>query len=424
MKVLWIVNIEFPEAVSLLDKKSELKSTGGWLLGAAESITSVDSSLKLTICSVSKRVKKLTQLCGKKYNYYLIPYGRGNLFYNSEYERCWKEIKKEIDPDVVHIHGTEFTHGLSYVRSCGNHNVVVSIQGLKSAYSHYYYYGMTLSEIFRNLTLRDLFKGGILTGKRRFERSGSFETELIGSVNHIIGRTSWDRARTWAINPNAQYHFCNETLRSDFYDNSRWKYDSCRKHSIFVTQAGYPIKGFHMLLKAMPIILAHYPDAQIRLAGNDITRNQSVSDLFRYSGYGCFINKLIRKYNLTSHVTFLGNLNAAEMKNEYLNCNVFVSPSTIENSPNSIGEAQILGTPVIASYVGGVMDMIPSDIYGSLYRFDEIEMLAYKICTLFGQTSMLTQNACIELAYKRHDPSENAANLLSIYEQIIDDNAI
>lgn len=70
MKVLWIVNIEFPEAVSLLDKKSELKSTGGWLLGAAESITSVDSSLKLTICSVSKRVKKLTQLCGKKYNYY------------------------------------------------------------------------------------------------------------------------------------------------------------------------------------------------------------------------------------------------------------------------------------------------------------------------------------------------------------------
>lgn len=419
MKILWIVNIEFPEAISLLDKKSELKSTGGWLLGAAESIIRLDSTIQLTICCVSKRVTSLVFLHGKKYDYFLIPYGKGNINYNSEYDGFWKKIKDEVNPDIVQIHGTEFTHGLSYVKSCGDHNVVVSIQGLKSAYSHYYYYGMTICDVLSNITLRDLFKGSILKGKKRFEISGNFEKELIRSVKHIIGRTSWDRARTWAINPDAQYHFCNETLRSEFYDRSRWDYNSCRKHSIFVTQAGYAIKGFHMLLKAMPLILTHYPDAQIRLAGSDITKNHSFGDLFKYSGYGRFINKLLKKYNLNSHVTFLGNLNASEMKSEYLNCNVFVSPSTIENSPNSIGEAQILGTPVISSYVGGVMDMIPSDIYGCLYRFDETEMLAYKICTLFEQTHFENQSACIELASHRHDSKKNAANLLLIYKQII-----
>jgi glycosyltransferase involved in cell wall biosynthesis len=41
------------------------------------------------------------------------------------------------------------------------------------------------------------------------------------------------------------------------------------------------------------------------------------------------------------------------MKSEYLNCKVFVSPSPIENSPNSVWDAEILGVPTVASYVGG-----------------------------------------------------------------------
>lgn len=63
------------------------------------------------------------------------------------------------------------------------------------------------------------------------------------------------------------------------------------------------------------------------------------------------------------------------MKQEYLNANVFICPSSLENSPNSLGEAQILGTPCLASYVGGIPDMMFGN-EGYLYRFEEIEMLA------------------------------------------------
>ena len=54
-------------------------------------------------------------------------------------------------------------------------------------------------------------------------------------------------------------------------------------------------------------------------------------------------------------------------------------PSSIENSPNSLGEAQLLGVPCIASDVGGVTDMIPNKECGIIYRFEEVELLAKHI---------------------------------------------
>lgn len=41
-----------------------------------------------------------------------------------------------------------------------------------------------------------------------------------------------------------------------------------------------------------------------------------------------------------------------------LNANMFLLPSAIENSPNALGEAQMLGVPCVSSRVGGVEDMI------------------------------------------------------------------
>ena len=55
-------------------------------------------------------------------------------------------------------------------------------------------------------------------------------------------------------------------------------------------------------------------------------------------------------------IEFLGRLSAEGMKQAYLDANVFVMPSTIENSPNSLGEAMLLGVPCVAADVGGVAE--------------------------------------------------------------------
>ena len=414
MKILWITNIVFPEAISKLTGERELKSSGGWMLGAADALLKNDD-VELFVASISNAVNKLTKIEGEKIVHYILPICEVNLKNKNLYAPYWQQIKKEVSPDIVHIHGTEYTHGYAYLKACGSENVVISIQGLTSSY-YYYYYGISKFEVYKNFTIHALLRGGIISGQKRFIKQSEYEKEMIRKTNHIIGRTSWDRANTWAINSDAEYHFCNETLRPEFYDGSLWNYEKCDKHTIFLSQAGYSIKGLHQLLKVMPVILRHYPDTKIRIAGSDITKVKSFGDWLRYSNYGKYVSSLIKKYNLKDKVVFTGNLNAEEMKQEYLKCNVFVCPSTIENSPNSLGEAQILGVPCVASYVGGIPDMMKGN-EDNLYRFEEVAMLAKKVCNIFAaednQVSMRAE------AEKRHDPKINSERLYEIYNSIV-----
>lgn len=416
MKILWITNIVFPEAQSLLSGEGSLKSSGGWLLGAANALTA-NHNINLTIATVSRDVNCLTCLQGEKTTYYLLPFGKGNTCINPEYKSLWRDVCNKVHPDVVHIHGTEYSHGLAYIEACGANNVCVSIQGLVGPCSYYYYYGLSKWEVRKAVTLKSLLRGGILKGYRKFVSSGMYEKETIKRVSHIIGRTSWDHDRTWAINPNAIYHYGGETLRSEFYCDSIWDYNKCRPHSIFLSQAYYPIKGLHMVLKAMPLILRHYPDATIRIAGDDICGSKNFIQSLKISDYGNIIRKLIKRYGLQNHVEFTGALDAAGMKHEYLMSNVFVCPSSIENSPNSLGEAQILGVPVVASYVGGVMDMMRGD-EDNLYRFEEFEMLASKVVRIFSQEGTINTGTMRQEAIRRHNPSDNTKQLLKVYYSI------
>ena len=385
------------------------------MLGAARSLIS-NSEIELTVASLSNETQQLLHLKGEKIKYYVIPKGRGNHLYNRDYEGYWKQINNEYHPDVIHIHGTEYTHGLAYINACGADNVVVSIQGMKSAISNYYFYGLSFKDIVCNFTPHDWMTGGVFRQKKICVKTGQFEIELLSKVKHVIGRTSWDRARTWAINPTAKYYFCNETLREEFYSGRKWLYDNCKKHSIFVSQAAYPIKGLHQLLKALPMVLSHYPDTIVRIAGKDIRGWNGWKDYIHYGGYGKYLSRLINKYKINKSVEFVGKLDAEGMLNEYLNCNLFICPSSIENSPNSLGEAQILGTPCLASYVGGIPDMMKGN-ESCLYRFEEVEMLAYKICSIFDEKGNVG-NELVEIAKERHSRVRNANELFAIYKVI------
>ena len=417
MKVLWITNILFPEAISILSNNDgELKSSGGWILGAAESLLK-NKEICLCIATVSPLVKSLTKIDGKRCQYYILPQIKFNE--DKMYRELWQRVNAEFKADVVHIHGTETRYGNDFIKATNNKNIAVSIQGLLSSYYRYYYADIPFSEILKNITLRDILRGTLISSKRSFRIGGIKETDTLKRVNHIIGRTSWDRALTNSINPAAQYHHCDETLRDEFYTGETWNYDKCIKHSIFVSQGTYPLKGMHQLLKAMPIILRNFPDTQIRVAGKDITIANTWKRRLLLTGYGNYLRKLIKKLNLENHITFTGNLNAYEMKQEYLNSNVFVCPSSIENSPNSLGEAQILGVPCVASYVGGVMDMMKGNEV-NLYRFEEYEMLAEKICTVF--TNKANNMSMQAEASKRHDKNNNSNTLYEIYKHINTNN--
>ena len=415
MKILWITNILFPYPAIRLNLDPPV--VGGWLYTSATALLQLQSDMQLAIATVYNGLE-LKKYESDNITYYILPLKGDNTKYNKTLEKHWKFIADDFKPEIAHIHGTEFAHGLAFINACPDITTVVSIQGLVSVISKYYYSGIKISEIIKNITLRDIIRGdSIIQQKRKLYKRGLIETEILKKISDVIGRTSWDKSHALAINPKLKYHFCNETLREEFYHHI-WNYNNCEKHTIFVSQAWYPIKGLHKLLDAMPLILRKFPDTKIYVAGADITKANNFSDKIRLSGYGKYIKSLICKYNLSGKVIFTGPLNEKEMCQQYLKANVFVCPSSIENSPNSLGEAQMLGVPCVASYVGGVMDMMQGS-EEFLYRFEETEMLAEKVCNVFEKKD--SQKDLKEQALNRHNYKLNTNSLIGIYRSIIYD---
>ncbi len=419
MKVLWITNMIFPEAQQILQGAGELKSSGGWMIAAAEALKNKD--VILTVAAPSCLVKELKMIKGSDICYYVFPEASNNQKYHKKYEDYWRIIAEELKPDVVHIWGTEYGHGLAYVNSCGTSNVCVDIQGMTSVYYDYYYGGLNYFDIISNITLRDILKGSLISRRKSVKKSGKLEIEQIKKVHYFAGRTTWDLAHVKAINPNAVYFSCNRILRKEFYEG-KWCYADCRKHTIFLSQSYSPLKGLHQIIKALPIILREYPDAQLRIPGLNIAKTDTLMSKIKQTGYGKYISKLISLYNLQSHVIFLGPLNAKQMKEEYLKANLFLCPSAIENSPTSLAEAQILGVHSVASFVGGVSDMIPNHNCGHIYRYDDVEPLALEVCRVFEQSSSFNNTEMRMIAAKRHNIEENANCIKKIYDTILFEN--
>lgn len=413
MRLLWITNSPFPEATSGEKSVSPVK---GWVSAAANAFINQYNDIELAVASIYNG-NEIKEIKTDRITHYLMPKMVRTRIKNPDSSNLWRKIKAQFNPDLTHIHGTEYLHSYSYVKACGSENVVVSIQGLVSVIERYYYGNIENLDLLKSTTLRDLIRLDTIFSQRKNMRDrGMYEKLLLQNVNHVIGRTSWDKAHVWAINPNANYHFCNETLRPSFYTN-RWSIDNCEKYTIFISQGAYPLKGFHQLIKALPIVLKHFPKTTVYVAG----RNQFSNRGIRINGYGSYINSLISKYDLSKHVFFTGVLSEKDMCKRFLDSHLSICSSAIENSSNSIGEAQLLGVPCIASYVGGTADMIDHGQTGLLYRFEEFEMLAENICRIFFDDKLakyLSENEKVA-AFKRHDPAKNASNLYQIYSSII-----
>ena len=220
------------------------------------------------------------------------------------------------------------------------------------------------------------------------------------------------------INPELTYHFCNETLRDVFY-SGQWAYSRCRKHRIFASSCSYPVKGFHILLEALALVRREYPDAEVCVTGRSFFAGNFQSRL-RQNGYEAYLSQLVRQNRLEGAVVFLGHLSAEEMKQAYLDANVFVLASTMENSPNVLGEAMLLGLPCVAANVGGVSSLMRHGGEGRIYQSTAPYMLAYHIKELFamGEGAVSLGQAARAHALGTHDPEKNLETLLEIYREL------
>lgn len=422
MKVLWIVNTIFPYP----SKQMNIENTiyGGWLVSLFEELnknSNVEFAIATTYCG-----NKLLKYKTNNTVYYLLPCNDATK-YDENLLKYWQTIVEEFKPVLIHIHGSEYVHSLPLLRNIGKKiPTVLSIQGLIHKIAEVYDANISKKIINRNITFRDIVKSdSILNQREKFVQRGIYEKEIISRVGAIIGRTEWDKSCSKELNNTIKYYKNNESLRQSFYENN-WDISKIERNTIFCSQASYPIKGLHFMLEALNELKKEIPNIKLKVAGYNILNDETLKDKLKTTGYAKYLKKLIKKYDLKDNVIFTGPLCEQEMCKAYLEANVFVQTSVIENSPNSLGEAMLLGVPCVASNVGGTRDMLLNNIEGLLYQYDDISTLCEHILKILrdDETAVVLGKRAQMHAKETHNKENNVKELLKIYNQIIKENKI
>lgn len=329
----------------------------------------------------------------------------------------------DFKPDIIHVHGTEKNFGLLRKYIEPGIPVVCSIQGIISPC----YDNLKISvagigiEKYRSLKNR-LGRGGVGFALRKWRRYTQIEREIYRINNYFIGRTMWDKAQLMSLHPGAAYFHGEELLRAEFY-TPKWEIGSCERHRIFVSSAASPLKGFHVLLKAVALLIQDYPGLKIVAPLSAVNSKSSSMNNYLYSeDYANYLKYKIKEFGLEGHIIFKKKLSAAEMVLEYCKAHAFILPSFIENSPNSLGESMMIGVPSVACSVGGVPSIVKDNESSLLFPPGDHVLLAWQVRRIFSDDALamkISREARL-IAQKRHHIIQVTQQYLTIYADIIE----
>ncbi len=127
-----------------------------------------------------------------------------------------------------------------------------------------------------------------------------------------------------------------------------------------------PVKGIDILIKAMPKVIAQFPSAKLLVVGQGVQLP--------------FLKRLTNDLNLEKQVLFFPLIGRSR---EILGAlDIFVMPSRQEGLGISVMEAQACAIPVIASKVGGLINLIDDGKTGLLVPVEQPAILAQALILL------------------------------------------
>lgn len=417
MKVLWTVNL-IPALVSAkLGKTAEV--LGGWVESMAEQLSKNDDIELGIVCKCEENLNFCEKINGV--TYFSLYYTSSTSLAELE-EKCDK-IVSDFKPDIINIEGTEFLHARAMQLTAKKHNIpaVVSLQGILNGQYAYQCGQLPIDDMMFSKSLTEIGAAWImhLRKTRWYKARMKPEREIIEDADYILGRTTWDRAHSYAMNPKAKYYPCSRILRAPFYEE-KWSLEKAQRHSIYVGNGYNALKGVHFVVMALPYLVREYPDVKVYVAGyKPYTENDKRS--FIKKGYAAYLKKLIYDLGVQDYIEFTGPLKANQVAKKLSEVNAYVLCSTIENSPNTLGEAMMVGTPCVAAYVGGVADMADDGKEALFYRNDDPKLLAWNLKRVFDNDELalsLSENGK-KKALITHDAERNAQMLIDAYCDIL-----
>lgn len=338
--------------------------------------------------------------------YYTLPLEKHKYFHYHSKEQNYKNRLKVIvekeNPDVILCFGTEMPFGL--VQEITDIPVLMHLQGL-------------LTPIFEFLLPHNMNWFQYLLNPRlaieayMWKVYADRERRILNKTKYVLGRTEWDYKLSRMFAPQSEYIYCSEMIRPVIFNSDKiwnWKERPSKKIISIISKPYY--KGVDVILRCAKV-LSEYLNYE-----------------FEWDVYG--INDAKKMIKITGvnpkdvNVNLKGVINAQQLVDAISEGDVFVHPSYIENSPNTVCEAQLLGIPVIATNVGGTSSIISHNETGVLTPSGDIYLLAANIKHIIDDREFakkISENGR-KVALERHNPDEIAKNIMLIFRQVVNRN--
>ena len=413
MTVFWLLNFLPPPMARALDLP--VQASGSWVMALQQALE--EQPVRLILCAYSPAVSETQRREIGGAVYLALPAAGGK-------EALQAALAAE-QPDLLQIFGTENDHAVWALESFAPQKTLLYIQGLAGPCGEHMANGLPPRFLRRQRMKERLAArtGGATVRQLRegLLEKGEAEKKVFALARNVLGRTEWDKAFTASVNPQARYYKLNEILRPPFYSGG-WQRDPLRRPRIFVSQGNIPLKGLHRVIEALPAIAARYPDVQVDVAGWPPPRKGALLQpvmnwLAEYPGY---LDQLARRLGVADRIRYTGVLNAEAWKTCFLQSSVFLLPSSLENSPNSLGEAILLGMPCAAANVGGVPSMMEDKKEGLLFDPARPDQMPQAVLALLDDPAGAEAmgKAARARAMADHDPKAIAAAQMALYNQL------
>lgn len=322
-----------------------------------------------------------------------------------------KDVIRSVNPDIIHIHGSESELGI-IVKQITDIPIVISLQGIIAPIENKQYSGIPYSEVSKHDSIGKFiaFRSSQY-GLKAWRLYKSREKEILKNTNYLIGRTDWDRRVASILAPQAKYYYGGEILRKPFYESTPWGKDAFGSPFTIVSIITNGLfKGFETVLRSAELLKCIGFKFRWVIIGQ--SSNSHIISMFEKYTH-------IKSKNV--NVELIGKKNAEELVEIFKSSDLYCQVSHIENSPNSVCEAMLLGLPVIATMAGGTASIIEHEKTGILFQEGEYYSLAGLIIESsknFGHMKDLA-TAARSAAIIRHDVKKIAKQYITAYQSII-----
>lgn len=404
MRVLW-----FSVTPSLFNPKSNSFNGGGWV-ASLEQIVRKNREISLGVAFMFNAPEFKYARDGVTY-YPISSPGRGIV---SKLKRSkpdcteyYQQIIQDFKPDLIQIFGSENDFGK--ICSLTDVPVVIHMQGSIPPYHNALFPpGMNTMDFYTVPGLPRHYRFMGIRSEKAFRERASMEEKTLQSCKYFMGRTEWDKNVVMLHNPHAKYFHCDEALRDSFLaTDKRWEWHTERKCEIISVISSPWYKGVDLILKTANLLK--------RFSGLD----------FEWNVYGVRnIRFFENKYGIKAcdvNVNIKGIASKDELVDALCASTCYVHSSYIDNSPNSLCEAQFLGVPVLATFVGGIPSMVKDGEDGILFPANDPYTLAGLIGKINSDKTLaerLSINA-MQRARERHNPDNIGKDLYGIYQEIL-----